>query len=66
VDPTSSGPDWIRYRTQDPVQANPLVLQILAAQGLPVITLQEAPRSLEQVYLQAISVADPDEVLHVE
>jgi len=66
VDPTSSGPDWIRYRTQDPVQANPLVLQILAAQGLPVITLQEVPRSLEQVYLQAISVDDPDEVLHVE
>ena len=66
VEFTSSGPDWIRYRTKDPTQANPLVLQALVTQGLPVITLQEVPRSLEQVYLQAISVANPEEVLHGE
>jgi ABC-2 type transport system ATP-binding protein len=65
ADLTSSGPDWIRYRTRDPAQANPLVLQALVNQGLPVITLQAVPRSLEQVYLQAINAATPGEVPHV-
>ncbi len=63
---TSSGLDWVRYCTPDPTQANPLVLQALVAQGWPVITLQQVPRSLEQVYLQAISVANPEEVLNAE
>jgi hypothetical protein len=63
---TSSGSNWIRFRTQDPAQANPLVLQALVSQGLPVITLQAVPRSLEQVYLQAINAANPEEALHVE
>jgi ABC-2 type transport system ATP-binding protein len=66
VVPTSSGPDWIRYRTLDPAQANPLVLQALVTQGLPVVTLQTVPRSLEQVYMQAINAANPEEVPHVE
>jgi len=39
----------------NPSQANPLVLQALFSQGLPVVTLQAVPRSLEQVYLQAIN-----------
>jgi ABC-2 type transport system ATP-binding protein len=66
VDFTSSGADWVRYRTPDPTQANPLVLQALVAQGWPVVTLQQVPRSLEQVYLQAISVTNPVEVLNAE
>jgi ABC-2 type transport system ATP-binding protein len=63
---TTSGPNWIRYRAQDPARANPLILQELLGQGLPVISLHEVPRSLEQVYLQAINSAGEFEVSHAE
>ena len=52
---TSSGQDWIRYRTPNPVRDNPQILQLLVEQDLPVFSLQEVPRSLEQVYLQVIN-----------
>jgi ABC-2 type transport system ATP-binding protein len=52
---TSSGQDWIRYRTPNPLQDNPQILQLLVEQDLPVFSLQEVSRSLEQVYLQVIS-----------
>jgi len=51
----SSGPDWIRYQTEDPIQVNPIILQNCIHEGLPVLSLQEVQRSLEQVYLQAIN-----------
>ena len=38
----------------------------LLTQGLPVVSLQEVPRSLEQVYLQAINAPDKAEVHRVE
>jgi len=60
---TSRGPDWVRYRTSTPEQANPAFLRGLLNQGFPVISLQEVPRSLEQVYMQAISVQDSQGVL---
>jgi ABC-2 type transport system ATP-binding protein len=56
---TTWGADWIRYHVQDPIRTNPLILQKFVENGLPVVSLQEAPRSLEQVYLQAI--ATPEE-----
>jgi ABC-2 type transport system ATP-binding protein len=59
---TTKGPDWVRYQTSSPERANPVILRILLDQGFPVIRLQEVPRSLEQVYLQAISVQDDQEV----
>jgi len=62
---TASGTNWLRYRAHSPAEANPLVIQALVRQGLPVITLQAAPRSLEQVYLQAINAASPVEATHV-
>ena len=62
VETTSSGPDWIRFRTPDPNRYNPAILKAMIDQGLPVISLQEVPRSLEQVYMQAVSQADPQEV----
>jgi len=55
---THKGVDTIRYRTEHPEQVNPPLLQSLFAQGFPVISLQEVPRSLEQVYLQAVNTAD--------
>ncbi len=49
--------DWLRYQTSAPAQDNPLILRFLLNQGMPVISLQEVPRSLEQVYLHAMSRA---------
>lgn len=61
---TSSGPNWLRYQADDPLKANPAILRQFLAQDLPVMSLQEVPRSLEQVYLQAISAPDQAEVLY--
>ena len=58
---TTKGPDWLRFRAGDPRAANPQVLRYLLGQGLPVVSLQEVPRSLEQVYLQAINAPDGEE-----
>jgi ABC-2 type transport system ATP-binding protein len=55
VDVVESGDDWLRYRTSDPSAANPNVLQRLAENGIPVVTLSEVPRSLEDVYLQVVN-----------
>lgn len=59
---TGQGPDWIRYRADKPEQVNPLILRGFLDRNLPVISLQEVPRSLEQVYLQAINTPE-DEVV---
>jgi ABC-2 type transport system ATP-binding protein len=54
VEVLETGADWLRYRTPDPAATNPLVLQRLADQRVPVVTLSEVPRSLEAVYLQVV------------
>jgi ABC-2 type transport system ATP-binding protein len=51
---TTQGTDWFRFQTAAPQQTNPLVLKSLVNADLPVISLNEVPRSLEQVYLQAM------------
>ena len=58
---TASGSDWLRFQTGNPLTSNPLVLKYLVEQGLPIVSLQEVPRSLEQVYLQAISAAEMEQ-----
>ena len=50
----AQGENWIRYRTDEPEQVNPLLLERLGRAGYKVITLSEVPRSLEQVYLQVV------------
>ena len=62
---TACGPDWLRYRTAQAQQTNPMLLQTLVQQGLPVLSLFEVPRSLENVYLQAISAPNGAELSHV-
>ena len=52
---TDNGQDWLRYQTEDPRHDNPLVLQALVEQHIPVIGLTEVSRSLEKVYLQAVN-----------
>ncbi len=44
----------LRFRVEDPQVNNPLLLHCLLESGLQVITLEEVPRSLEQVYLIAM------------
>ena len=52
---TMKGPNWFRYQTNQPEETNPLLLRSLLDAGFPVVRLQEVPRSLEQVYLEAIN-----------
>ena len=40
-----------------PQETNPLLLHLLSKAQAPVVTLQEVPRSLEQVYLKVMADA---------
>lgn len=55
------GQDWIRYTVPDPTRFNPTLLNELAHQDIPIITLSEVSRSLEEVYLRIVE-ADQTEV----
>jgi ABC-2 type transport system ATP-binding protein len=44
------------FHSEDPQDLNPRVLKTLMDQGFEVVSLQEVPRSLERVYLQAMAV----------
>ncbi len=55
VEVVAVGEDWLRYRTPEPTAHNPLIVQRLAERRVPVITLAEVPRSLEDVYLQVVA-----------
>jgi len=54
IDVVGRGENWLRYRAPQPEQVNPAVLQRLADRRVPVVTLAELPRSLEDVYLQVV------------
>ena len=45
----------LRFRVERPEEANPLLLRQLTEAQAPVVTLQEVPRSLEQVYLKVMA-----------
>jgi hypothetical protein len=47
----------IRYRADQPLATNPKLVQRLTAMGLGVVSLQEIPQSLEDVYLRVVGVA---------
>lgn len=48
------GADYVRYRCTDPLHINPQIMTRLAQQGLPLLSLAEVPRSLEDVYLSIV------------
>jgi ABC-2 type transport system ATP-binding protein len=48
------GQNWIRYTVSDPARFNPWLLNELSQNKVPVITLSEVPRSLEEVYLRIV------------
>lgn len=45
----------LRFRVERPVEANPLLLRELTSKGASVVTLEEIPRTLEQVYLKVMA-----------
>jgi len=47
----------LRFRVERPQETNPILLRQLTEAQAPVVTLQEVPRSLEQVYLKAMANA---------
>jgi ABC-2 type transport system ATP-binding protein len=49
--------DGLRVRVGDPYAANPLLLRELIERSAPVLSVQEAPRSLEHVYLKVMAEA---------
>jgi hypothetical protein len=51
----------LSFRTDIPEEINPMILQILAKEKAPVLTLQEKSRSLEQVYLKVMADAQAGE-----
>jgi ABC-2 type transport system ATP-binding protein len=57
---TTQGANWFRFRTERPQETNPGLLVRLIEQGFPVVSLHEVPRSLESVYLQAVSLVEAD------
>ncbi len=54
-----SGEDRLRFAVQLAEQDNPRLLQSLLEQNFAVISLQEVPRSLEQVYLRVMEENAP-------
>lgn len=62
---SAQGARWIRFRTSNPERDNPLMLRALLNQQLPVVSLHEVPRSLEQVYLEAVTAPNGEELVDV-
>jgi ABC-2 type transport system ATP-binding protein len=46
--------DGFRYRVENPILSNPLILQQLFEAKVPVVAVQEVPRTLEMLYLKAM------------
>lgn len=49
------GEDWLHYKCDSFHELNPVVIERLVARKSKVLTLREIPRSLEKVYLHAVS-----------
>jgi ABC-2 type transport system ATP-binding protein len=55
VTPLEAGKTGPRFRVEDPISSNPILLKELMEHGAEVVALQELPRTLEQVYLAAMA-----------
>jgi hypothetical protein len=55
----ASGLDWLRFRSPDPAGLHPQLVTWLTDLGLPLVSLAEQPRSLEDVYLQVVETGHP-------
>ncbi len=63
VNLTQSNGTNLRFRVERPEVSNPELVQALSMGGARLISLQEVPRSLEQVYLQVMAEAQT-ELIH--
>jgi ABC-2 type transport system ATP-binding protein len=45
----------LKVRVERPEESNPRLLQTLAARSAPLMSFQEEPRTLEQVYLKVMA-----------
>ncbi|MDF1501134.1 MAG: ABC transporter ATP-binding protein [Anaerolineales bacterium] len=50
----ASGVNWIRYEVEDPGRINPIVIRTMIEAGIPIVTLAEVERSLEDLYLRVV------------
>lgn len=51
------GPNCMRFRVERPQFANPMLVNTLTSRNAPLISFQEVPRKLEQVYLKTMADA---------
>jgi hypothetical protein len=51
-----------RFYTENAAEINPLLLRELSKQEAPVLTLEKTPRTLEEVYLKAMSMANGEAI----
>lgn len=66
VEITKKGSDWFTFRVEKAQQTNPLLIQNLVATDYAVVKLEEIPRSLESVYLQAVNQTTKEGGGHVD
>ena len=57
----AAGENWIRYTVPNPTEFNPRLLTELAQQNVPVVTLSEVPRGLEEIYLRIVETGQIQE-----
>jgi ABC-2 type transport system ATP-binding protein len=48
------GERWLRYEVEDPNTTNPSVINAMIHAGIPIVTLAEVERSLEDLYLRVV------------
>lgn len=51
----TTGETWVQFRCSDPQYINPQIVARLADRAIPIVSLAELPRNLEQVYLRIVS-----------
>jgi hypothetical protein len=53
----SRSPDSLRFRVERPHALNPILVDALTSRRAPLVSFQEVPRKLEQVYLKTMADA---------
>jgi ABC-2 type transport system ATP-binding protein len=53
----SRSADTMRFRVEAPQVVNPLLVNALTSRNAPLVSFQEVPRKLEQVYLKTMAEA---------
>ena len=53
-------PDTARFRAREPHLVNPQIIARLASRGLPIVSIAEVSRSLEDVYLSIVAQKDDE------